>query len=190
MSETVLDRLVARLRDALSYNANAFVEPVALLWPDESAQWKPVVRRVADRLPVVTLGEYNPTMRQGPAYLVRCVIARTVNARRVERSERRVVFRSRLSVVSPIDCQSLLWVSTTRPCGRDPPTGSAASSRGPLTQVCQMVLRSSTCLGCLATSCALSTPVRHGWRPSQSCNTAARSSLSRRASASGRSALF
>jgi hypothetical protein len=80
MSETVLDRLVARLRDALSYNANAFAEPVALLWPDESAQWKPVVRRVADRLPVVTLGEYNPTMRQGPAYWVRCVIAGTVNA--------------------------------------------------------------------------------------------------------------
>src|ERR1022692_3254857 len=80
MSETVLDRLVARLRDALSYNANAFVEPVALLWPDESAQWKPFVRRVADRLPVVTLGEYNPTMRQGPAYWVRCVIAGTVNA--------------------------------------------------------------------------------------------------------------
>ena len=69
MSETVLDRLVARLRDALNYNANAFAEPVALLWPDESAQWQPVVRRVADRLPVVTLGKYDPGHAAGACLL-------------------------------------------------------------------------------------------------------------------------
>jgi hypothetical protein len=80
MSESVLDRVVERLTDALKYNANALVAPVSLLWPDEPAQWQPVVRRVADRIPVVTLGEYDPDRQQGPAYWVRCVVARTIDA--------------------------------------------------------------------------------------------------------------
>ena len=80
MSDTVLDRLVRSLQDALDYNANAFVEPVALLWPDEAAQWQSAVRRIEDRLPVITLGEYDQDRRQGPAYWVRCVVARTINA--------------------------------------------------------------------------------------------------------------
>lgn len=80
MSETVLDRLVQRLQAALDYNANAYVEPVALLWPDETAQWRPLVRRIADRLSIVTLGEYDSEQRQGPAYWIRCVVARTVDA--------------------------------------------------------------------------------------------------------------
>ena len=79
MSETVLDRLVACLQAALVYNANASVEPVALLWPDETGQWSPVVCRIGDRLPVVTLGEYAPERRQGPAYWIRCVVARTID---------------------------------------------------------------------------------------------------------------
>ena len=79
MSETVLDRLVACLQAALVYNANASVEPVALLWPDETGQWRPVIRRIGDRLPVVTLGEYDPGQRQGPAYWIRCVVARTID---------------------------------------------------------------------------------------------------------------
>ncbi|MGD0452838.1 MAG: BREX-1 system phosphatase PglZ type B [Solirubrobacteraceae bacterium] len=79
MSETVLDRVVTRLEGALEYNANAVEQPVALLWPDESGQWRPVVSRLADRLPIVTLGEYNPDQRQGPAYWIRCVLARTID---------------------------------------------------------------------------------------------------------------
>jgi len=80
VSDTVLKQLIARLKAALDYNANAVVEPVALLWPDETAQWRPVVRRIAEWLPVITLGEYNPEQRQGPAYWVRCVVAGTVDA--------------------------------------------------------------------------------------------------------------
>lgn len=79
MSDTVLDRLVVRLEAALDYNANAAVAPVALLWPDETAQWSQVVHRLADRLPIVTLGIYDPTRRQGPGYWLRCVVARTID---------------------------------------------------------------------------------------------------------------
>ena len=80
MSETVLDRLVARCRDALAYNAGAYAAPVALLWPDEAGQWRPVIDRVGEHLPVVSLGEYDPAARRGPAYWVRCVVAGTVDA--------------------------------------------------------------------------------------------------------------
>jgi hypothetical protein len=79
MSDTVLDRLVVRLEAELEYNANALVAPVALLWPDETGQWRPVVSHLANRLPIVALGEYDSDQRQGPAYWLRCVVARTID---------------------------------------------------------------------------------------------------------------
>ena len=80
MTETVLDGIVDRIEKALEYNANAHDAPVALLWPDESSQWRSVVRRLGERLPIVVVGEYKPEWRQGPAYWVRCVVARTIDA--------------------------------------------------------------------------------------------------------------
>lgn len=79
MAETVLDRLVQRVQCALEYNANAFVAPVALLWLDETGQWRSVVRRLAERIPAITLGDYEAEQRRGPAYWVRCVVAGTVD---------------------------------------------------------------------------------------------------------------
>ena len=64
---------------ARRYDPNVRVAPVALLWPDEGAQWEPVIDRIAERLPVVTLGDYDPEARRGPAYWVRCVVARTID---------------------------------------------------------------------------------------------------------------
>ena len=80
MTETVLDRLVAVLSDALAYNAGAYAEPVALLWPDEAGQWRSVVGRLVDRLPIVTLDDFDRASRRGPAYWVRCVVAGTIDA--------------------------------------------------------------------------------------------------------------
>jgi hypothetical protein len=80
MSESVLDRLVAVLSDALDYNAGAVEAPVALLWPDEARQWEPVIGRVGEHLPVVSLGDYDSDARRGPAYWLRCVVAGTVDA--------------------------------------------------------------------------------------------------------------
>jgi hypothetical protein len=80
MSDTVLDRLVARLTEALAYNDNAEVEPIALLWPDSGRQWEQILARIGERLPVVSLGEYASDERRGPAYWVRCVVAGTVQA--------------------------------------------------------------------------------------------------------------
>lgn len=80
VDRTVLDLLVERIAGALEYNTNAVVQPRALLWPDESEQWRPIVARVAELLPVVTLGAYDPAQRRGPAYWLRCVIAGTIDA--------------------------------------------------------------------------------------------------------------
>ena len=81
VSETVLDRVVGCLRAALdAFDPNVRVAPVALLWTDEGAQWAPIVPRIAERLPVVSLGAYEPEARRGPAYWLRCVVARTIDA--------------------------------------------------------------------------------------------------------------
>jgi hypothetical protein len=80
VSDTVLDRLVSCISAALEHNANAQVAPVALLWPDEGRQWEPVIVRIAERLPLVVLGAHDSEARRGPAYWIRCVVARTVEA--------------------------------------------------------------------------------------------------------------
>ena len=67
MSDTVLDRVVACVRGALQYDPNSRVAPAALLWPDEAAQWTQVIGRLAEYLPIVSLGDYDPATRCGPA---------------------------------------------------------------------------------------------------------------------------
>jgi hypothetical protein len=80
MTETVLDGLVRLLTDALAYNGNAQVAPAALLWPDEAGQWEPAIDRLKERLPLLSLGEFDPEGRVGPAYWVRCAVARKCDA--------------------------------------------------------------------------------------------------------------
>lgn len=75
MSDSVLDRLIACVHAACEHNQNAQVAPVALLWPDEARQWGAVMNRIAEHLPVVTLGDFDPERRRGPAYWLRCVVA-------------------------------------------------------------------------------------------------------------------
>jgi hypothetical protein len=80
VSDTVLDRVVTCVRAALdAYDPNVRVPPVALLWPDEGAQWESVVPRISQYSPVVSLGDYNPERRSGPGYWLRCVVAGTVD---------------------------------------------------------------------------------------------------------------
>lgn len=68
------------MRAALeAYDPNVRVAPVALLWTDESAQWTSVIDRVAQHLPVATIGDYALEERRGPAYWLRCVVARTID---------------------------------------------------------------------------------------------------------------
>ena len=79
MTETILDVLVRRLQEAGTYNANAQVPPTALLWPDEAGQWEPIIARVKERLPLLSLGAFDSGDGSGPAYWIRCAVARTLD---------------------------------------------------------------------------------------------------------------
>lgn len=65
---TFLDALVTALVRAGQYNKNDQSPPAAILWPDRERQWDPLL----------PLGPYAPALRIGPAYWLRCVIARTL----------------------------------------------------------------------------------------------------------------
>lgn len=75
MSETVLDRVSAALDDAAKSDANVFIPPVALLWPDKARQWEGSIGRLRGGRRVLTLGSYDPGEGRGPAYWLRCAIA-------------------------------------------------------------------------------------------------------------------
>lgn len=75
---TFLDVLVASIKAAGHYNQNDQIAPAIVLWPDETRQWEPLLPELRQRLPLLTLGEYEPEQRIGPAYWIRCMISRTL----------------------------------------------------------------------------------------------------------------
>jgi hypothetical protein len=75
---TFLDALVDAIKRAGRYNKNDQVPPVVVLWTDKDPQWEPLLPLLRERLPLLTLGQYNPTVLTGPVYWLRCIIARTL----------------------------------------------------------------------------------------------------------------
>jgi len=75
---TFLDALVEAIQRAGRYNKNDQVPPIVVLWTDKDRQWKPLLPLLRERLPLLTLGQYNPAELTGPAYWLRCVIARSL----------------------------------------------------------------------------------------------------------------
>ena len=76
---TVIEKLVDSLRGATRFNPNDAERPAVLLWPDQGAQWQPVItqlRRLAPEL--LTYGEYQPESRTGPAIWLRTAIDRVL----------------------------------------------------------------------------------------------------------------
>lgn len=78
---TFLDALVAALERAGSYNKNDQAAPAAVLWTDKERHWEPLLPQLRKRLPILTLGQYLPDQRQGTAYYLLCMIARTLDDR-------------------------------------------------------------------------------------------------------------
>jgi peptidoglycan hydrolase-like protein with peptidoglycan-binding domain len=76
-ANTFLDGVVAAL-DARVRHGAAELPPVALLWPDETGQWRPIVAEVRARRLVLELGDYEPVELRGPAYWIRGVLDGTV----------------------------------------------------------------------------------------------------------------
>ena len=75
---TFLDTLVDALIAAGVYNRNDQVAPAAVLWTDKERQWQPLLPQLRQRLTLLTLGDYDPDTRTGPAYYLRCLLGGTL----------------------------------------------------------------------------------------------------------------
>ena len=76
---TFLNVLVESIQHAGNrYNKNDQVAPAVVLWTDKDRQWEALLPLLRERLPLLTFGQYQPTEWTGPAYWLRCVIARTL----------------------------------------------------------------------------------------------------------------
>jgi hypothetical protein len=73
--ETVLDALAQAIERASRYNRNVEVPPLAILWPDGEAQWCGVMEDLRQRLPILTLGDYDEKTRTGPAIWIRAALS-------------------------------------------------------------------------------------------------------------------
>lgn len=76
---TLLEAVRESLLAAARYNPGDMVAPVAILWTDADGQWQPLVELLRPLLPeLLTLGEYQPENKIGPAIWLRCVIERVL----------------------------------------------------------------------------------------------------------------
>ena len=72
---TITEALIRSLEDAVRYNPNDAVRPCAILWTDQEAQWQPIIPLLRQLLPhLLTLGEYQPDQRTGPAIWLRSAV--------------------------------------------------------------------------------------------------------------------
>ncbi|MCK4302973.1 MAG: BREX-1 system phosphatase PglZ type B [Candidatus Eisenbacteria sp.] len=76
---TLLEAVKASVTEAGRFNPADMVAPAAILWTDPDGQWRPVVKQLRPLLPeLLTLGEFDPDTRTGPAIWLRCAIERTL----------------------------------------------------------------------------------------------------------------
>ncbi len=76
---TVIEVLARSLERAARHNPNDVVHPVTILWTDHDSQWQPIIPQLRRLMPqLLTLGEYNPSLRTGPAIWLRSVIDGTL----------------------------------------------------------------------------------------------------------------
>ena len=76
---TVIEALVQSLETAAKFNSNDVVKPCAVLWADRDAQWRPLIPQLRRLLPqLLTLGDYEPEHRIGPAIWLRSAVDRAL----------------------------------------------------------------------------------------------------------------
>jgi len=77
--KTLQRELVNEIRRSSAHNPDIQFAPACTLWPDKDRQWEVVIPALQGVMPeLLTLGEYDPTCRSGPAIWLKCVIAGTL----------------------------------------------------------------------------------------------------------------
>ena len=76
---TLLESVKNSLFRAVRFNRSDMVAPAAILWTDADSQWEPLVSQLRQLMPeLLSLGEYKPDEKTGPAIWLRCVIERSL----------------------------------------------------------------------------------------------------------------
>ena len=74
-TDLVIDRLKASVVGAAAYNPNDAEEPAAILWADPESRWQQAVAQLQRSMPqLLSLGDYEPEDRSGPAIWLRCAV--------------------------------------------------------------------------------------------------------------------
>lgn len=74
---TVLNRLIAALREADDYNRHDLVEPRVVLWTDGDSLWAPVISLVQEAMPeLLVLDSEDQGSRRGPSTVLRYSLTR------------------------------------------------------------------------------------------------------------------
>lgn len=72
---TLLDALVAAVRDAADFNRHEMAPPAAILWTDPMREWSGVLPELRSVMPeLLTLGDYDGASRTGPAIWCKAVV--------------------------------------------------------------------------------------------------------------------
>ena len=75
--KTILESLIDSINKAAEYNENAEEAPAVILWTDHERVWEPLLAELQSRLSNLLIwGAWDTAKRQGPAYWVRCALAR------------------------------------------------------------------------------------------------------------------
>ena len=73
---TILSTLRVTLSDASKVNSSVQTKPAVVLWTDAERQWEPALAQLRQCLDgLLSMGDYNPDARQGPAIWLKCAVA-------------------------------------------------------------------------------------------------------------------
>ncbi len=76
---TVIEALASSLEAASRHNPGDVETPAAIVWTDHDSQWQPIIPQLRQLMPqLLTLGEYQPEQRTGPAIWLRCAVDHTL----------------------------------------------------------------------------------------------------------------
>lgn len=90
--QSFLQAVVTSLIAAAEYDPSDQSRPLGVLWTDKKRQWEPLVPRLREQIPLVTLGPYDPAMHTGPVYWIRCMLSRTIEEDVIPEDEIPVIY--------------------------------------------------------------------------------------------------
>ena len=77
MALSIYDKVIQALAQAENHNSHLMVKPEVILWLDPDNQWGDVIAVLQASLPqLLILGNYDPSLKTGPAIWLKCMIAR------------------------------------------------------------------------------------------------------------------